>query len=273
MDLNTITEVARPTDRAGLGPWRPGDAFLAGGTWLFSEPQRGLSRLIDLDGLGWPDLTVTGEGLSIAATCKVARLHAFEPPADWRSGGLLAECCRAFLASFKIWNMASVGGNVCASLPAGPMVSLTAALEGSCLIWAPDGSARRVASEEFSRGPFENALKPGEVLRAIDLPLEALRRPYAFRRQSLTPMGRSAVLLIGARLAGGGLRLTVTASTRRPLVLRFESFPSAAELAARIAAIPGDLWYDDIHGAPDWRAHMTREFAEEIRAELAEVRP
>lgn len=274
MDLNTITEVTRPRDRAGLGPWRAGDAYLAGGTWLFSEPQRGLRRLIDLDGLGWEPLERSVDRLRIAATCKVAKLHAFEPPADWRSGGLIGDCCRAFLASFKIWNMASVGGNICASLPAGPMVSLTTALEGSCLIWTPDGGERRVPSAEFSRGPFDNALLPGEVLRAIDLPVAALRRPYATRRQSLTPMGRSAILLIGARLAGGGLRLTVTASTRRPVVLVFDAFPSAADLSGRIAAeIPDTLWYDDIHGAPDWRAHMTREFAEEIRAELAEVRP
>ena len=39
MDLNTITEVARPAARAQLPVWTAGDAWLAGGTWLFSEPQ------------------------------------------------------------------------------------------------------------------------------------------------------------------------------------------------------------------------------------------
>ena len=39
MDLNTVTEVVRPTAREELPPWRDGDAWLAGGTWLFSEPQ------------------------------------------------------------------------------------------------------------------------------------------------------------------------------------------------------------------------------------------
>lgn len=273
MDLNTITEVVRPSDRAGLDVWRAGDAFLAGGTWLFSEPQRGLNRLIDLAGLGWAPLTATEAGLSIAATCPVATLYAFEPPADWRAGGLIGDCCRSFLASFKIWNMATVGGNLCASLPAGPMVSLCVALEGDCLIWSPDGSERRVPAAAFSRGPFDNALAPGEVLRAIDLPIEALRRPYAFRRQSLTPLGRSGVLLIGVRTARGGFVLSITASTRRPVVLRFDAMPGAGEVQARIgAAIPDDLWYDDVHGLPEWRAHMTREFAEEIRAELAERR-
>ena len=48
MDLNTITAVAHPQTRAQLPVWTAGDAWLAGGTWLFSEPQVHLRRLIDL---------------------------------------------------------------------------------------------------------------------------------------------------------------------------------------------------------------------------------
>ena len=50
MDLNTIDAVARPRVRGDFPAWRAGDAYLAGGTWLFSEPQPQLSRLIDLGG-------------------------------------------------------------------------------------------------------------------------------------------------------------------------------------------------------------------------------
>ena len=41
------------------------------------------------------------------------------------------------------------------------------------------------------------------------------------------------------------------------------------ELAGGIAATvsTGD-WFDDIHGLPEWRRHMTFRFAEEIRREL-----
>ncbi|MDU6374638.1 MAG: FAD-binding molybdopterin dehydrogenase, partial [Bradyrhizobium sp.] len=38
MDLNTVTEIVRPRTRAELPSWKAGDAWLAGGTWLFSEP-------------------------------------------------------------------------------------------------------------------------------------------------------------------------------------------------------------------------------------------
>jgi len=38
-------------------------------------------------------------------------------------------------------------------------------------------------------------------------------------------------------------------------------------LRARIEAAV-DAWYDDIHGLPAWRRHMTLHFAQEILAEL-----
>ena len=50
MDLNTIAEIARPDSVPADIDWREGDAWLAGGTWLFSEPQPHLRRLIDLKG-------------------------------------------------------------------------------------------------------------------------------------------------------------------------------------------------------------------------------
>jgi len=46
VDLNTIGEIARPKPGHGTIAWREGDAWLAGGTWLFSEPQPQLRRLI-----------------------------------------------------------------------------------------------------------------------------------------------------------------------------------------------------------------------------------
>ncbi|HEV7309683.1 FAD binding domain-containing protein [Ensifer sp.] len=269
MDINTITSVRRPRTRGELWPFQDGDAWLGGGTWLFSEPQPKLGRLIDLSKLDWPSLTVSDQGLSIAATCRVATLDAFEPPPAWPAARLIGSCCRAFLASFKIWNMATVGGNLCMSLPAGPMISLTAALDGICTVWSADGSERTVPVVDFVKGPLDNALRPGEILRRIDLPWEALTRRTAFRRASLTPLGRSGVLLIGSLAASGAFALTVTASTRRPVQLAFKGCPTAADLSQRLeTSIPDAFYYDDLHGRPDWRRHMTQLFAEEIRQEL-----
>jgi CO/xanthine dehydrogenase FAD-binding subunit len=161
MDLNTITEISRPRQRGELPAWKAGDAWLAGGTWLFSEPQLSVSRLIDIAEFGWPALEITEQGLRIAATCKIAELDGATFPPSWSAAPLVNRCCRSFLASFKIWNMATVGGNLCMSLPAGPMISLTAALDGVCVIWTPEGDERHVAVRDFVLAPLCNALRPG----------------------------------------------------------------------------------------------------------------
>jgi CO/xanthine dehydrogenase FAD-binding subunit len=269
MDLNTIQAVARPRGRGELPAWRAGDAWLGGGTWLYSEPQPALNRLIDLGTLNWPALQVSDDGLEIAATCTIAQLDAYGASASWIAAPLIGQCARAFLASFKIWNAATVGGNLCMSLPAGPMISLTAALDGVCTLWAAHGSERRVPVSDFVLGPRRNVLQPGELLRSIALPVAALSRRTAFRQISLAPLGRSGALLIGMLARDGAFALTITASTPRPIKLSFNTLPSAHDLRARIDnAIPADGWYDDIHGLPAWRRHMSLHFAEEIRREL-----
>src|ERR1700685_540165 len=271
MDLNTIDEIARPRRRADLPTWSAGDAWLAGGTWLFSEPQVKVSRLIDIADLGWPALEPTDQGLRVAATCKIAELDGMAFPSSWNASPLVNQCCRSFLASFKIWNLATVGGNLCMALPAGPMISLTAALDGVCTIWAPDGYERHVAVTDFVLAPQRSALQPGELLRAIDLPLAALRRRTAFRQISLSPLGRSGALLIGTLSPeDGAFALNITAATARPVRLSFADVPSRAALRDKLEAeLPVALYYDDVHGAPAWRRHVTLQFAEEIRGELA----
>jgi len=269
MDLNTITEIVRPRRRTELPTWQAGDAWLAGGTWLFSEPQPSLDRLIDIVDFGWPALQITEQGLQIAATCKIAELDGTTYPSNWTATPLFNQCCRSFLASFKIWNMATVGGNLCMALPAGPMIALTAALDGTCTIWTPAGNERCVAVIDFVLAPQRNALLPGELLRSIALPLSALRQRTAFRQISLAPLGRSAALLIGTLSPDDDtFALTVTASTPRPIRLPFPGLPTRDVLRERLKT-EIQHYYDDVHGAPAWRRHMTLQFAEEIRRELA----
>ena len=288
MDLNTIEAVVRTADPA---QWREGDAWLAGGTVLFSSGSPGagqepLRRLLDLGSTDWTPIAVSAAGIELAATCTIAQLYAF-PDADagsdagrglagnWPGVELVRPCCESFVASFKVWTMSTVGGNLCTSLPAGPMISLCAALDATATILGPGGARRTLPVLDFVTGDGTNCLAPGELLRSVSLPAAALSSRVAFRRLSLSNLGRSAVLLIGRLDAGGTLVLTVTAATKRPVQLRLES--SAAALAGALtdalsealdAAIPDELYHDDVHGLPAWRKDMTYRLAHEIQAEL-----
>ena len=131
--------------------------------------------------------------------------------------------------SFKICNAATVGGNICMSLPAGAMISLMVSLEGVYTLWPRGGRPRHMAVVDFVTGNHKNVLAPGELLRGLLSPLSSLRKQYAFRRYTLTHLGRSAALLVGTRpQTGDDFLLTITAATVRPVQLRFDRLPSAS---------------------------------------------
>ena len=151
------------------------------------------------------------------------------------------------------------------------MISLSVALEGVYTIRLRDGGERRVAADEFVTGDHQNILQPGDLLLSIDLPATALRKRTSFRRMSLTNLGRSTALLVGTLSPDdNAFMLTVSASTKRPVRLSFDGVPDAKSLRERLRdTIADPVYHDDVHGAPDYRKHLTFHFAEEIRDELS----
>ncbi len=266
VDLNTVTSYRFARTPADLA-LAPGERILAGGTWLLSEPQVEVTGLVDLTTMGWPALEYSADGLRIAATCTIAELSRLPERAGWAAQPLFHQCASALLASFKVWNVATVGGNICRSFAAAAMVSLGVALDATALIWTPDGSNYRIALEDLITGNGTNQLRPGEVLRAIDIPDYALRARTAFRQIALARLGRSGAVVTGRIDVDGSAVFAITAATARPTVLRYSSLPAADVLAQQVAAAPG--YYTDPLGSADWRRAVSGVLIEEIRQELA----
>ena len=282
MDLNTVTEFVPATGAT----WRDGDAWLGGGTWLFSVPQSGVRRLLDLQAFGWAPLDESDDGLMIGATCTFAQLAGWEParPRYAAAARLARQCCHALLGSFKVHNVATVGGNICLSLPAGPMTSLASALDGVALVHERDGWRRGLAVSDLVTGDGRNQLGPGGLLTRVWLPASTLTGRFAFRQVSLSPVGRSAALVIARRDAEAGppevhqtgpgtTVITVTASVPHPVCLRFPAPPTLAEALDRLDVAvgggDGPGYLDDVHGSAVWRAAMTRRLVAETLTELA----
>lgn len=273
MDLNTVEALHTPTRREDVWPLGPGDAILAGGTWLFSEPQADIRRLVDITGLGWEPITLSDNGIDLAATCTLAELSTLSTKLqksrpDWPAAPLLHQCCTALLASYKIWGTATVGGNLCLSFPAGAMISLGAALDGTVTVWRADGGEYTLPVTEFVTGEATNVLAAGDVLRSVHLPATALRGRTAFRKLAPSPLGRSGVVVIG-RQGTSDVTFSVTAATVRPYVFRFDTLPDQDALTSAHAGIPDDAWTRDAHGDPDWRRAVTLVLAQQILGELA----
>ncbi|MEU7630523.1 FAD binding domain-containing protein [Nocardia sp. NPDC049220] len=277
MDLDTIREVVVARERADLWMVGASTAVLAGGTFLFSEPQDQLERLVDITTMGWPPFDVAADGLEIAATCTLAEFAGAAPGRElgvpvlreeWPGTALFAASCRALLASHKIWRTATVGGNVCLALPAGAVLGALTALDGVALIWASDGSDRRIPLRNFVIGPGRTVLRSGEVLRSIWVPRSSLLARTSFRKIALAPLGRSGAVVLGRRDPDGRCAVTLSAATVRPVVLDFAVPPGDAEIAAAVDALDPALWFDDPHGSPDWRRHVAGLLAREVATEL-----
>ncbi|MEW1737933.1 FAD binding domain-containing protein [Nocardia beijingensis] len=277
MDLDTIREVVIAREREDLAALGASTAVLAGGTFLFSEPQDQLLRLVDITGLGWPAFEIVDGGLDIAATCALAEFAGAAPGRElgtrvlrdpWPGTALFAPACRALLASHKIWRTATVGGNVCLALPAGAVLGALVALDATALVWAADGADRRIPLREFVLGPGRTVLRREEVLRSIRVPRSSLLARTSFRKIALAPLGRSGAVVMGRREGSGRSAVTITAATIRPVVLDFDAPPTDTEIRAAVHTIDPALWFDDPHGSPEWRGHVAGLLACEVAAEL-----
>ncbi len=255
MDLTTVATFRDADDALTLAP---GETWLAGGTWLFSEPQPGTTGLVDLTALDWSTWERGTDLLTIGATCTIAELvERAEDAKDLPALAIVRPAAESLVMSSKIWSAATVGGNVCLALPAGAMTSWLAGLGAVAVVRGPSGT-RREPVADLVRGVRATSLGHGEVVRAFELDLAVLAAPAVLRRFALTEMGRSGGVVVG-RPADAGSVLTVTGATDRPRVVRDEQ--GLADLE----------WYDDPHGAPDWRAAQTLRCAREVVAELAGV--
>jgi CO/xanthine dehydrogenase FAD-binding subunit len=269
MDITTVTSFRPARTRADLA-LAPGEVVMAGGTWLMSEPQPTTTGFVDLTTLGWPDLEITPDGLRIGATCTIARLLAWVEtvaPAEWTSLTLARPSADALLASFKIWNTATVGGNVCQAFAAGAMIAMLSTLDATALIWTPDGGERVIAVADLVIDNQATSLAPGEVVRALDIPMHALRSRVGLQKIALAELGRSGAVVTARVDPDGSAVFVVTAAVRRPRVLRFVRVPGAGELRDAVASATD--FYTDPLGSADWRRGVSVVLAERLRAAFA----
>lgn len=286
MNIAGVREYLSPSSDEEARRWKPGSSYVAGGTWLYAEQQMsgritpgqvdctdapGIDTIIDLTSLGWTPLQILDDGLEIAATCRIRDLLDFESPRDWHSSVLFKKCAEALSASFKIYNEATVGGNICLSLPAGAMISLAHALHAEYTIWPHEGDSFTIPSSEFHYGILDNALNPGDILRSILLPKARLERDALMNLRSLTHIGRSAALVIATRDPNDGqVEFSITAAVTKPYQFAFSTLPTVAELKDVIEdGIPNDAYFDDQHGDVFYRRAMTLYLAENLRTSLA----
>ena len=189
-------------------------------------------------------------GLEIGAMCTVRELYAFSAPDDWRAAPLFTTSCEAFLASFKVWNSATVGRQHLHVPTGGADDHHDGRTRGHYTLWSTT-ALNAVDAVEFVTGNNANILEAGELLRKIDIPASALRKRYPHRRFTLTHLGRSTICMIATqRPDADDLLLTITAAPSARYASHSTRMPDADALQHGIDAVPDEVWFNDANGRP-----------------------
>jgi carbon-monoxide dehydrogenase medium subunit len=251
-----------------------------GGTAMAILMRQHLVRPAVLVGVGTiPELQeirqLADGGLRIGAAVKLRRL---ERDALVRAKApLLAEAIEV-VATPRIRNMATLGGGLAHADPAqDPPVALCAA--GATVI-VRGASERRIPAAEFCVGYYENALEPGEIVVAVELPPPKPRSGGAYLKflpRSVEDYGVvTAAAFVAFDNAGvcAEARLALGAVLDRPVVVDLSALigtrldeADARALAESVREQVDPI--EDVRGSSSYKRQMAVVFARRALVEAA----
>jgi aerobic carbon-monoxide dehydrogenase medium subunit len=154
--------------------------ILAGGQSLIAALNLRLSApdlLVDITGLtDLSGIDLVGDRLRIGALTR----HRDVETSDLvrRHAPLIAQAM-PHVAHPAIRNRGTFGGSIALADPAAELPACVVALDAEIEMASPAGT-RRLAADAFFRGIYETALRPGEVVTAVELPIIAAGFDSAF---------------------------------------------------------------------------------------------
>lgn len=247
----------------------PAARALAGGTDLLVDLRErrqappllvDISELAELRGIAVDDGALRVGGGVTVGELLASPLVAERAPALHRAAHDFAD--------YLTRNKATLGGNLANASPGADLVVPLLALDARVAL-ASDGRERTLALDEFLVGPRRTAIRPGELIRAVAVPVAGGRQSW--QKLGLKRGGAIAVVSVAIRLgvdAAGRCttaRIALGAVAPRPFraaaaeaalvggPLSPERIAQAAALAAS-AARP----ITDVRGGSDYRTAMVR---------------
>ena len=251
-----------------------GDARpFSGGTDTFVRMRDGHWKdkyLVDIKGLdGTQTLSFDPEkGLTIGAAVNMNRVIAH--PEALRHYPALVEAAHS-VASYQLRSRATIVGNLCNASPAGDTIGACIVYQGVLHVHGCDGP-REETLVGFFRGPGHSALKPGDIVTAITLPVPPAHHAGRYVKVNRNLVGDLAIVGVTAigfpdSSAPSGYRFRLALASVAPIPL----VPTAAEhvlaekpindetiAEAAQAAMDACKPIDDVRGTARYRSYMVR---------------
>lgn len=229
-----------------------GGKALAGGQSLVAAMKLRLAQpgtVVDLGGLAeLKGIRKEGNALVIGALARHAEIAA----SPVVKGAIPALCALAEgIGDRQVRNMGTIGGSIANSDPAADWPAAVVACNATVVT-----DKRSIPADQFFKGMFETALEAHEIVTAISFPLP---RQSAYAK---FPNPASRFALVGvfvAKFADGSVRVAVTGAG--PSVFRASALEAALAKsftpeAAKGASVDARGLNNDLHGSPEYRAHL-----------------
>jgi carbon-monoxide dehydrogenase medium subunit len=241
---NSVAEAAAALAKSG-------GRALAGGQSLVGAMKLRLAQpgtLVDLSGIAeLRGIRKEGDAIVIGAMTK----HAEVAASATVKGAIPALCTLAHgIGDRQVRNMGTLGGSIANNDPAADWPAAVLGLGATI-----QTNKRKIAADDFFKGMYETALAGDELVTAVSFPIPK-KAGYA---KFPNPASRFALVGVCVAQTGGGVRVAVTGAA--PSVFRSKPLEDALAKsftidAARAVKLDAKGLNGDLHGSPEYRAHL-----------------
>ncbi len=242
---------AKTVAEAAAALSKSGGRALAGGQSLVGAMKLRLAQpgtLVDLSGISeLRGIRKEGDALVIGAMTR----HAEVAASATVKGAVPALASLAQgIGDRQVRNMGTLGGSIAHNDPAADWPAAVLGLGATV-----HTSKRKIAADDFFKGMYETALAGDEVITAVSFPVPK-KAGYA---KFPNPASRFALTGVFVAQTANGVRVAVTGAA--PAVFRSKPLEDALGKsftveAARAVKVDAKGLSNDLHGSPEYRAHL-----------------
>ena len=224
---------------------------LAGGQSLVAAMKMRLAQpgtLVDLSGIAeLKGIRREGDNVVIGAMTRHAEVAVSK---DVKSAIPALAALADGIGDRQVRNMGTLGGALANNDPAACYPAAVLGLGATV-----HTNKRKIAADDFFKGMYETALAEGELITAVSFPIPKKAAYMKF----VQPASRFALVGVFVAQTVGGVRVAVTGAAAgvfraKPLEDALaKSFTADAAKAVKMSA--GGL-NNDLHGSPEYRAHL-----------------
>jgi carbon-monoxide dehydrogenase medium subunit len=230
---------------------KSGGRALAGGQSLIGAMKLRLAQpgtLVDLSGVAeMKGIKKEGDAVVIGAMTR----HSEVATSAAVKGAIPALTALAHaIGDRQVRNMGTIGGSLANNDPAADWPAAVLGLGATV-----HTNKRKIAADDFFKGMFETALAADELIVAVSFPIPK-KAAYA---KFPNPASRFALVGVFVAQTAGGVRVAVTGAA--PSVFRSKPLEDALGKsftadAAKAVKVGAKGLNSDLHGSPEYRAHL-----------------